>query len=197
MGLLRHRMRLVILLDKAQNINQPNYLPRVDTRATGRGNSSDFPSHRGGSTSAPRGRFGHRVHQSMDEAEEETRSQTGLQVQYDTVSQLESVTCELREDIEHERSRRLGLVDKVTRLSLERERDRSDFVCAQLENERTQRSLRDELMEARQDIFRLRGEISKLQTRTDSQHREYKYLLEILERKGFLHRKKSHTGDKA
>ena len=82
----------------------------------------------------------------MDEAEEETRSQTGLQAQSDTVSQLERVTCELREDIEHERSSRLGLVDNVTRLSLEQERDRSDFAFAQLEKEQTQRSLRDEIV---------------------------------------------------
>ena len=53
------------------------------------------------------------------------------------------------------------MVDNVTRLSSERERDRSDFAFAQLENERTQRSLCDELVEARQDISRLRGEISE------------------------------------
>ena len=110
----------------------------------------------------------------MAEAEEETRSQTGLQAQSDTVSQLEHVTCELREDLEHvtcelredlehERSRRLDLIDNVTRLSLEREKNRSDFAFAQLENERAQRSLR--------------GDISELQTRADSQHREHKYLL--------------------
>ena len=93
----------------------------------------------------------------MDEAEEETRSQTGLQVQSDTVSQLERVTCELRADLEHEKSRRLGLVDNVTRLSLERERDRYDFAFAELENERAQRYLRYELVEARQDISRLAG----------------------------------------
>ena len=104
------------------------------------------------------------------------------------MSQLERVTCELREDLEHERSRRLGLNDNVTRLSSERERDRSDFAFAQLENERNQRSLRDELVDARQDISRLRGEIPELQTRADSQHREHKYLLEMLERKGFLGR---------
>ena len=56
------------------------YLPRVDTRATGRGNSSDVSSHRGGSTGVPRGSVGYRAHQSMDEVEEETRSQTSLQV---------------------------------------------------------------------------------------------------------------------
>uniref|UniRef100_M4BNI7 RxLR effector candidate protein n=1 Tax=Hyaloperonospora arabidopsidis (strain Emoy2) TaxID=559515 RepID=M4BNI7_HYAAE len=182
---------------RAVESEAPNYLPRVDTRATGRGNSPDVPSHRGGSTSVPRGSVGHRAHQSMDEAEEETCSQTGLQVQFDTVSQLERVTCELREDLEHERSRRLGLVDNVTRLSSERKRDRSDFAFAQLENERTQRSLRDKLVEARQDISRLRGEISELQTRADSQHREHKSLLEMLERKGFLNWKNSRTGDKA
>ena len=102
------------------------------------------------------------------------------------MSQLERVTCELREDIEHERSRRLGLVDNVTRLSSERERDRSDFAFAQLENEQTQHSLRDELLEARQDISRLRGEISELQTRADSQHREHKYLLEMIERRNLF-----------
>uniref|UniRef100_M4BPW8 Uncharacterized protein n=1 Tax=Hyaloperonospora arabidopsidis (strain Emoy2) TaxID=559515 RepID=M4BPW8_HYAAE len=118
----------------------------------------------------------------MDEAEEETRSQTSLQVQSDTVSQLKRITCELREDFEHERSRRLDLVDNVTRLSSEREKDRSDFAFAQLENKQAQRSLRDELVESRQDISRLRGEIPELQTRADSQHREHKYLLEMLER---------------
>ena len=74
----------------------------------------------------------------------------------------------------------MGLVDNVTRLISERERDRFDFAFAQLENERTQLSLRDELVEARQDISRLRREISELQNRSDSQHREHKYLLEML-----------------
>uniref|UniRef100_M4BYI0 RxLR effector candidate protein n=1 Tax=Hyaloperonospora arabidopsidis (strain Emoy2) TaxID=559515 RepID=M4BYI0_HYAAE len=133
----------------------------------------------------------------MDEAEEETRTQTGVQVQSDTASQLERVTCELREDLEHERSRRLGLVDNVTRLSSEPERDRSDFASAQLEKERNQRSLHDELVDTRQDISWRRGEIYELQTRADSQHREHKYLLEMLECKVFLHRKESHNGDTA
>ena len=107
--------------------------------------------------------------------------------------QLERVTCELREDIEHERSRRLSLVNNVNYLSSERESDRSDFAFAQLENERTQRSLRYELVEARQDISRLCGEISELQTRTEIQRREHKYLLEMLERKSFLQRRKLRT----
>ena len=62
-------------------------------------------------------------------------------------------------------------------------RDRSQFAFAQLKNKRAQRSLRDELGEARQDISRLRGEISDLQAHADSQHRVHKNLLEMLERK--------------
>uniref|UniRef100_M4BS74 RxLR effector candidate protein n=1 Tax=Hyaloperonospora arabidopsidis (strain Emoy2) TaxID=559515 RepID=M4BS74_HYAAE len=52
-------------------------------------------------------------------------------------------------------------------------------------------------MEARQDISRLRGEISELQTRAESQHREHKYPLEMLERKGCLHRKNPSTDSTA
>uniref|UniRef100_M4C285 Uncharacterized protein n=1 Tax=Hyaloperonospora arabidopsidis (strain Emoy2) TaxID=559515 RepID=M4C285_HYAAE len=60
-----------------------------------------------------------------------------------------------------------------------------------------QRSLRDELMEARTDISRLHGEISEVQIRAESQHREHKYLLKMPERKGFLHRKKPRTDSAA
>ena len=105
--------------------------------------------------------------------------------------QLDRVTCELREDLEHERVRRLDLLGNVNRLSSDWEKDRAEYAFFQLANEREQCSLHEELMEARQDISRLRGEISELQTRAESQHREHKYLLEMLERKGFLHRKKS------
>ena len=190
-------MRLVVLLYKAQNINQ-QLRARIPTIC--RGWIPAPPDEVTRPTSfliavvqqALHEEALATAHQSMDEAEEETRSWTGLQAQSDTVIQLKRVTRDLRDDIEHERSRRLGLNDNVTRLSSERERDRSDFSFAQLENERNQRSLRDELV----NTSRLRGEISELQTRADSQHREHKYLLEMLERKEFLHRKKSRTGDK-
>ena len=52
-------------------------------------------------------------------------------------------------------------------------------------------------MEARQDISRLRGEISELQKQAESQHREHMYLLEMLEHKGFLHRKEPLTDSAA
>ena len=84
---------------------------------------------------------------------------------------------------------RLGLFDILNRLLSEREKDRSEFAVAHLENEQAQRSLREKLVKARQDICRCCGKISKLQTGGESQNREHKYLLEMLERKCFLHRK--------
>ena len=81
----------------------------------------------------------------------------------------------------------------MNRLSSDWEKDRAEYAFSQLANEREQCSLREELMEARQDISRLRGEISELQTRAESQHREHKYILKMLERKGCLHRKNPLT----
>uniref|UniRef100_M4BLR0 RxLR effector candidate protein n=1 Tax=Hyaloperonospora arabidopsidis (strain Emoy2) TaxID=559515 RepID=M4BLR0_HYAAE len=84
----------------------PNYRPRVDSRATGRGNSSDVLSHRGGSTDVPRGSVEHREYQSMDEVEEGTHPPMDSRGQSDAVTQLDRVTCELRKDLEHEKGRR-------------------------------------------------------------------------------------------
>ena len=75
---------------------------------------------------------------------------------------LNSVTCELREYLEHERGRRLDLLGNVNRLSSDREKYKSEYAFAQIANELEQSSLLYELMEARQDISRLRGEISGL-----------------------------------
>ena len=47
----------------------PNYPPREDRRATGRGNSSYVLSHRGVLTVVPRGRVDHREYQQMGEVE--------------------------------------------------------------------------------------------------------------------------------
>uniref|UniRef100_M4BIV3 RxLR effector candidate protein n=1 Tax=Hyaloperonospora arabidopsidis (strain Emoy2) TaxID=559515 RepID=M4BIV3_HYAAE len=175
----------------------PNYPPRADSRATGRGNSSDVLSYRGGLTVVPRGSVDDCEYQSMDEVEEGTHPLMDSRGQSDAVSQLDRVTCELHEDLEHEKGRRLNWLGNAKRPSSDREKDRAGYAFAQLVNEREQRSLRDELMEARQNISRLCGEISELQTRAESQHREHKYLLEMLERKGFLHRKNPRTDSTA
>ena len=175
----------------------PSYLARVDTHATERDNSSDVPSRRGGSTNVSRGSVDCRAHSSKDVEEEETRSQTGLRSLSDSVYQLNCVKHELRNNLEYDRGRRLDLQGLVKQLSSDRDRDRSQFAFAQLENDRAQRSLRDELSEARQDISSFRGEISERQARDDSQQREHKNLFEMFESKGILHRKKPQTGDTA
>ena len=59
----------------------------------------------------------------------------------------------------------------MNRLSSGWEKERAEYAFAQLVNEREQLSLRDELMKARQDISRLRGKLSELQTRAEIEHR--------------------------
>ena len=57
----------------------------------------------------------------MDEVEKETHRPTDFQTQPNAVIQLDRVTCELREDIEHERGRRLDLLGNSNRLLRSRE----------------------------------------------------------------------------
>ena len=58
----------------------------------------------------------------MDEAEGETRPLTYFHYQPGFVIQLNRVVCELREDLEHERNRRLDLVAVVNHLRSDRGR---------------------------------------------------------------------------
>ena len=50
--------------------------------------------------------------------------------QCDAVSQLDRVTCELREDLERERGRCLDLFGNVNRLSSDWEKDRAEYAFA-------------------------------------------------------------------
>uniref|UniRef100_A0AAV1TX41 Uncharacterized protein n=1 Tax=Peronospora matthiolae TaxID=2874970 RepID=A0AAV1TX41_9STRA len=151
--------------------------PRTgDSRATGRDNSSDVRSRRGGSTAAQPDSAGH--HESpLMEVEEEGRSSPSL-------SDRENLA--LRDDLEHERDRRLQLADTASK-------HRAEFAFAQLENDRALTSLREELRVARGIVDRSRAETTALQTLVDAHHREHKALCEMLERKGVLHRKKQRT----
>ena len=63
----------------------------------------------------------------MEEAEEETHPPTDLQIQPDAVSQLDRVTCDLCEELEHKRSRLLDLIDNVKGLRSYLEKDRVCF----------------------------------------------------------------------
>uniref|UniRef100_A0AAV1TBH3 Uncharacterized protein n=1 Tax=Peronospora matthiolae TaxID=2874970 RepID=A0AAV1TBH3_9STRA len=161
--------------------------PRTgDSRATGRGNSSDVRSRRGGSTAAQLDSAGHRESPLMEVEEEERRSPHDHVDRCVPESFFDRVTQGLRGDLEHERDKRLQLADAVLK-------HRAEFAFAQLENERSLTSLRDELRVACVDIERSRDEITALQTLVDAHHREHKALCEMLERKGVLHRKKQRT----
>uniref|UniRef100_A0AAV1TX44 Uncharacterized protein n=1 Tax=Peronospora matthiolae TaxID=2874970 RepID=A0AAV1TX44_9STRA len=163
----------------------PKYPRTGDSRATGRDNSSDVRSRRGGSTAAQRDSAGHRESPLMEVKEEERRSPHDRGDPCVPESFFDRVTQGLRDDLEHERNRRLQMRDTVSK-------HRAEFAFAQLENERALISLRDELRVARGIVDRSRDEIAALQT-VDAHHREHKALCKMLERKGVLHRKKQRT----
>uniref|UniRef100_A0AAV1TUT4 Uncharacterized protein n=1 Tax=Peronospora matthiolae TaxID=2874970 RepID=A0AAV1TUT4_9STRA len=164
----------------------PKYLRTEDNRATGRGNSSDVRSHRGGSTAAQPDSAGHRESPLMEVEEEKRRSPHDHVDRCVPESFFDRVALALRGDLEHERDRRLQLVDTVLK-------HRAEFAFAQLENERALTPLRDELRVARVDIDRSRAEITALQTLVDVHHREHKALCEMLGCKGVFYRKKQRT----
>uniref|UniRef100_A0AAV1U2R2 Uncharacterized protein n=1 Tax=Peronospora matthiolae TaxID=2874970 RepID=A0AAV1U2R2_9STRA len=161
--------------------------PRTgDSRATGRDNSSDVRSRCGGSTAAQLDSAGHREIPLMEVEEEERRSPHDHGDPCVPESFFNRVTQGLRDDLAHERNRRLQLAHTVSK-------HRAEFAFAQLKNERALTSLRDELMVARGIADRSRAETTALQTLVDAHHREHKALCEMLERKGVLHRKKQRT----
>uniref|UniRef100_A0AAV1VM19 Uncharacterized protein n=1 Tax=Peronospora matthiolae TaxID=2874970 RepID=A0AAV1VM19_9STRA len=168
----------------------PKYPRTGDSRATGRDNSSDVRSRRGGPTAAHPDSAGHRESPLMEVEEEGRRSPHDHGDPCVPESFFDRVTQGLRNDLEHERDRRLQLADTVSK-------HRAEFAFAQLENERSLTSLRDELRVARGIVDRSRDEISALQTLVDAHHREHKAICEMLERKGVLHRKKQRTGGTA
>uniref|UniRef100_A0AAV1U702 Uncharacterized protein n=1 Tax=Peronospora matthiolae TaxID=2874970 RepID=A0AAV1U702_9STRA len=164
----------------------PKYLRTGDNRATGRGNSSDVHSHRGGSTASRSDSAGHRESPPKEVEEEGKHSPHDHVDRCVPESFFDRVTQGLRDDLEHERNRRLQMVDTVLK-------HRAEFAFAQLENERALTSIREELRVARGDVEWSRAEITALQTLVDIHHREHKALCEMLARKGVLHRKKQRT----
>uniref|UniRef100_A0AAV1TH71 Uncharacterized protein n=1 Tax=Peronospora matthiolae TaxID=2874970 RepID=A0AAV1TH71_9STRA len=164
----------------------PKYPRTGDSRATGRDNSSDVRSRRGGSTAAQPDSAGHRESPLMEVEEERRRSPHNRGKACVTESFFDRVTQGLRGDLEHERDRRLQLADAVSK-------HRAEFVFAQLENERALTSLRNDPRVDGGIVDRSRDEISALQTLVDAHHREHKALCEMLERKGVLHRKKQRN----
>uniref|UniRef100_A0AAV1U0X9 Uncharacterized protein n=1 Tax=Peronospora matthiolae TaxID=2874970 RepID=A0AAV1U0X9_9STRA len=170
----------------AVGIGAPKYPRTGKNRATGRGNSSDVRLHRGGSAAAQPDSAGHRESPLMEVEEEERRSPHDHGDPSVPESFFDRVTQGLRNDLEHERDRRLQMADTVLK-------HRAEFAFSQLENERSLTSLRDDLRVSRGIVDRSRDEIAALQTLVDTHHREHKTLCEMLERKVVLHRKKQRT----
>ena len=112
---------------------------------------------------------------------------------------MDRAIVELREDLEHERGRRYALTDLVRKHrkyhEADRAKNRADYDLAQLQVDRDVRCLGDELAKARQEISQLNGAVSSLRDQTDRLERERKNLMEILERGGYLHRRKKARTD--
>ena len=71
----------------------------------------------------------------MDETEEETHPPTDFQLQPDAVSQLDCVTCELRDDLEHE-GQASGFSWQCEQSEIGSVEGQDSFCLEQLENER-------------------------------------------------------------
>uniref|UniRef100_A0AAV1UBK0 Uncharacterized protein n=1 Tax=Peronospora matthiolae TaxID=2874970 RepID=A0AAV1UBK0_9STRA len=91
----------------------PKYPRTGDSRATGRDNSSDVRSRRGGSTAAQLDSAGHRESPLVEVEEEERRSPHDRGDPCVPESFFDRVTQGLRNDLEHERDRRLQMADTV------------------------------------------------------------------------------------
>ena len=103
---------------------------------------------------------------------------------------MHRVTDEKRDCLAYERNRRRDHSDTVknhyNELSHRRSDDRAASAIAQLEGERTIRSLRDELPAARQDIPQLRHQFASLGDQTGSMNREHSTVVSSLELDGLI-----------
>uniref|UniRef100_A0AAV1TB11 Uncharacterized protein n=1 Tax=Peronospora matthiolae TaxID=2874970 RepID=A0AAV1TB11_9STRA len=180
------RMGLIVLLDETQNIDK-----QLDTR---------LPAVSGCSNCAPPEGVDHRHNPQKDVVVEGIPDPARGSDQLD-VQGLNPVTDQLHDDLAYGRPRRLDLNDFVkdnyNSLALHRSNDCAAFAFAQLENERSMRSIRDQLNAARQDIAELREQVPSLVDRTVSLKRDQSKVVSALDRGGILRLSKRARTDSA
>ena len=125
-------------------IEVPSCRTKVNTSVSGQGNLSAFRYSRGGSRYAPRESVDHRENPPVAPVVVRRQGTAQTRGHQEICALYDSVLTELREDVEQEYNRRHDLLKTVRRLRTDREKDRSEFAFAQLENERDIPYLLDE-----------------------------------------------------
>ena len=107
---------------------------------------------------------------------------------------MDLAIVKMREDLYHERDRRYAVTDFVRKHRKDREadraKDRAEYALSQPQVERDVRSLVEELATGRKEISQSNEEVSSLLDQNERLERKRKSLMEVLERGGYLHRRK-------
>ena len=121
---------------RSAGLETPGYHTMVDTPASGQCNFSAPLSSRDGLKYTPRESVDHRESPLAALVEVRRLGPAQPPVLQEIRERYKRVLTELRVRLEHECNRRHELLTTVRRLRTDREKDRSDFEFAQLDNER-------------------------------------------------------------
>ena len=113
--------------------------------------------------------------------------------------EMDRAIAELRDGLGHQRDRCYALTASLRKHrkdhETDRAKDRAEYATSQLQVDRDVRSLVGEMATTRGEILRLNGEISDVRVQVERLELKRKNLMEVLERGGYLHRKKRTRTD--